>query len=48
VANAKQKAEFWSLRLAVAATVLGLVGALGQVFMLRACVRGLRAEPGRA
>jgi hypothetical protein len=47
VATAQRKAEFWSLRLAVAATVLGGVGALGQVFMLRACVRGLR-EPSHA
>ncbi len=43
VESAKQKANFWSLRLAVAATLLGVVGALGQLFMARSCIRGLIA-----
>ena len=41
VATAKQKAEFWSLRLAIGASVLGGLGILGQLFMARACIHGL-------
>jgi hypothetical protein len=45
VDTAKRKAEIWSLRLAIGVSVLGGLGALGQLFMARACIRGLCATP---
>lgn len=45
VEDARQKAHIWALRVAVIATVVGSVGAIGQVFLFRACVRGVRRSP---
>ncbi|HJZ59539.1 MAG TPA: hypothetical protein VKE74_31635 [Gemmataceae bacterium] len=42
--TAKRQAHMWTLRIALGATVLGSLGALGQLFLARACVRGLRKE----
>ena len=42
VAAAQQKAEAWSLRVALAVSALSALAAAGQVFMARACWRGLR------
>lgn len=48
VEDTRQKAHRWTLRIALAATGLGSLAALGQVFMARACWRGLFAPPGGA
>jgi hypothetical protein len=42
VENARRLTGVWSLRAAVSATVLAVLGAAGQVFMARACWRALR------
>jgi hypothetical protein len=42
---ATRQAGVWSLRAAVAVTALSALAALGQVFMARACWRGLRGRP---
>jgi hypothetical protein len=42
VQTAREKGKVWSLRVALATTGLGSLAALGQLFMARACVRGLR------
>jgi hypothetical protein len=49
VTDARERLEFlkhtvdvWTLRLALGTTALCAVGALGQLFMARACWRGLR------
>lgn len=44
VEETRQKAHAWTLRIALAATALGSLGALGQVFLARACWRGLTAS----
>lgn len=41
---AKQKAEMWSLRVAIGISLLAALAAAGQVFMARACWRGLRGR----
>jgi hypothetical protein len=44
VEETKQAIDRWVLRVALAVTVIGAVGALGQVFMARACWRALRGR----
>lgn len=43
VDESERLAGVWALRAAVAVTLLSAVGAVGQVFLARACRRGLRA-----
>lgn len=42
VDETKRAADLWVLRFAVVTTVVGALGAAGQLFMARACWRGLR------
>lgn len=41
----RNKAEKWSLRAAIGTTCLAALAALGQVFLVRACWRGLARKP---
>ncbi|MDB5313538.1 MAG: hypothetical protein JWO38_7740 [Gemmataceae bacterium] len=45
VDETRRRAEVWSLRAAAGITALAALAALGQVFMVRACWRGLRVRP---
>lgn len=44
VEDTRRKSQLWTLRIALIATVVSLLAALGQVFMARACWRGLRSR----
>ena len=46
VGTTRERALTWARRLAVGATVLGVLGAVGMVFMAAACVRKLRRRAG--
>jgi hypothetical protein len=44
VEETKREVDLWVLRLAIGITVIGALGATGQVFMARACWRALRTK----
>jgi hypothetical protein len=48
VDTTRTRAELWALRGAAAVSALAALAALGQVFMARACWRGLRKGPAAA
>ena len=45
VDEAKREVDLWALRVALLTTLVGAVGAAGQVFMARFCWRVLRGKP---
>ena len=45
IADAKRKTDEWLLWTAIAVTVIGVLGALGQMSLIRSCWRGLTWKP---